>query len=411
MTWNPNATVNVSGVNYTSKALVGAAITYGRTTTDQQPRAGYATISLADTTNTDVAFQIGDTVSVSMKNTSGVDVTVFTGTLSDVTATVVDGNNVLGTYVRRDLIAVGPLARLNRRFAGTSGYAAQKDGTRVATIIDENYASTWDGVTPTTLTWATTGATLTWNTYDPMIGTIDTPGLYDLAAYSSGTASAYDLATTAANSGLGVLYDTAGGRINYDDADHRQTNALANGYWSIPATAVLAKNLTQSTRLGDIANTVTYAYDGGSVTATDADSITAYGIYTKQVSTVLANAVDAAAQADRYLNLVAFPTPQFDTLALAIHQPNLDAATINTALSVYNGQPITVSDLPNAVGPLFTGFIEGWTWRIGQTTADLRLTVSDFGRSVVTTQWQYATPTLTWATTTPTTTWNGAIVI
>lgn len=410
MTWQPNPVVTIAGTDYTSRALVGATLTYGRTQTNQQPRAGYASISVADLDNASVPINLGDIVKVTLEDTASTPVTVFTGTVSDVTATVVKGNSNQGTYVRYDIIGVGPLAKLNRTLAGASGYSAENDGDRIAAILDEVYAQQWNEVT-STLTWATTNPIKTWTTWDDYIGTIDQPGLYQLAAYTSGATLANNLTTLSANSGLGVLYDTPNNRINYDDADHRQVNAANNGFWTIPVSAVAAAGLSQSLHLGDVVNTVQVAYDGGTVTSTSSSSIATYGVAAQSIQTNLANALDAADQADRYLALVDYPNAQLDTLSLPIHQPNLDNSTIDTALAVYQGQPIQVDDLPNPVGTYFSGFVEGWTWRIGQFTADLKLTVSEYGRSVVTTRWENATPTTRWNTVNATIKWQEAIVI
>lgn len=409
MTWQPNAQVTVAGTDYTASALIGASITYGRTTTYGQPRPGYANLTLADTTNSELTFQIGDPLVITIEDTDGDPVPVFTGTLTEITTTAVAAGPG-GTYIKRDLIGIGPLSLLNRELAGGGGYPVQNDGDRMVAILQEVYGTTWAGE-DAALTWGTEPAGLTWAEYDPIIGDIDTPGLYELADYTSGAANGYTLAGQAAVSGLGVLYDTPGGAINYDDADHRQTNALTNGYWQIPLAAIEGAGLAQSVSLSQIINTVTLAYDGGSVSETDPVSEATYGPASASVSTTLNDPLDAAAQATRFLGLWAYPMPQFDTLSLALHKPGLPDADIDTALAVYNGQPVQVIGLPTAIGATFSGFVEGWTWRLGRTTADLKLTVSDFARSVVTTQWQYATPSLTWATTNATLEWQEAIVI
>lgn len=413
MAWSPNPTVTVSGTDYTATALLGATITYGRTNTYNQPRAGYCAVSLADTNNSATSFNVGDPVAIAADNYTGTPVTLFTGTITDVVTTVVNSSPI-GSYLRRDVIAVGPLGLLSRRLAGADGYTAQNDGDRIESILTAIYWQRWN-TTPATQTWAATNSTYTWANYNyntSPVGEIDTPGLFELSPYTNGETNAYTLATTVANNGLGVLYDTPEGRINYDDADHRGSNALSNGFWTIPAEAIYSAGLTQSVRLGDVANTINLTYTGGTVTVTNTDSENLYGPVSKQIQTTLANLTDATEQANRYLGLVDTPQPQFDTLSLAVHQPNLTSSTINTALAVYNGQPITVNDLPEALGPSFTGFVEGWTWRLGQKTADLKLTVSDYGTSVVTSRWQGVTPTKKWNTVTPASlTWAEAIEV
>lgn len=410
MTWNPQATVTIGSTNFSAKALIGASITYGRTNTTTQPGPGYCNVSLVDVNNSDLTVAIGDAITISAKTTTGSNVNLFGGTVSDIT-TVVQSSNELGTYLRYDIIGIGPLARLNRRLVGSAGYVSQYDGDRIDAIVSDAYAERWIEVLPTTLAWNAEPATLTWNTYDPVIGGIDRPGNYQLAAYADGETLANQLANVAANSGLGVLYDTPANQINYDDATHRQENAQANGFWQVPAEAVISSGLKQASRLGDIATAVQVGYSGGTVTVTSPTSAGLYGDVGKSFNTVLADVLDATEQADRYLALVDQPTSQFDAITLALHEPNLTASTINTALSVYQGQPIEFNDLPNALGPSYSGFVEGWTWRLGRYTADLRLTISDFARSVVTTRWSAATPTTKWNTISATLKWQEAIVV
>lgn len=405
MAWNPNPTVTIAATNYTNTAFIGATVTYGRTQTSVQPRAGYATVSVADTIDAASTINIGDQLVITANNYTGTPVTLFTGAISDVVNTVV-AYSPAGKYIRRDLIAVGPLALLNRRLAGSSGYPSAADGDRVESILLETYAEKWNQQ----------GGTLRWDQVDPstdwdqyglgLIGNVDTPGLFNLAAYSAQTSNAYQLVTTAANSGLGVIYDTPANVINYDDADHRQTNALSNGYWVIPDQAIVSPGLTQSTRLGDVANTVSITYDGGTVAVTDTASETLYGPISRQYNTVLASYTQALEQANRYLDLVSEPNPQFDTLTLAVHQPDLTSTDVNTALNVYVGQPVQINDLPLAVGATFTGFVEGWTWRLGQKTADLKLTISDYANSAVAARWATLSNLLTWNTLDPTLDWT-----
>jgi len=408
MSWNPNATVTVGGSDYTSQALIGASITYGRTNMYSQPRAGYARVSLAILNNSAVPISIGDEVVVAMEDSLGNPTTVFTGAVSDLSSTI-ESSNTFGVYLRCDLIAVSALARLNRRLAGGDDYPEQADGDRIAAILEQIYSTTW-AEQPPTMEWQDEAPTRTWSGFDPFVGIIDTPGAYPLAAYTSGAANGYNLTTTAANSGLGVLYDTPDNRINYDDAFHRQNNASENGFWQIPLEAVIDRGLTRTTRLGDVANVIRLNYASGTVQVDNAQSVALYGPNAQVVDTVLADPTDALEQANRYLGLVDTPSPLFDSISLAVHQPDLDPATIDTALAVYNGQPVQVTGLPNGIGYAFTGFVEGWTWRIGKTTADLNLTVSDYGRSVVTTRWNGVGTTI-WNTMDATLEWQEAIEV
>ena len=79
MTWLLDPTVTVGGVDYTSETLWNVNVYYGRTSIWEQARAGYANIEILNTDDTHNLWAINETVTIKLKDTSGVDVTVFTG--------------------------------------------------------------------------------------------------------------------------------------------------------------------------------------------------------------------------------------------------------------------------------------------------------------------------------------------
>jgi hypothetical protein len=384
-TWEPVTTVTIDAADYTGDTLEGVTITLGRKDTTQQPQPGYARMTVLDLDGSGVPFGPGAPLTVTIEDTTTTSVTLFTGTVSDVQTEVRTTTPGGGFVVTHDVLAVGPMAVLNRRVAGGSGFAQENDGDRIDAIITEA---------------------------DPTLaGTIDTPGLFTLADYTGGAANAYTLAATAAASGLGVIYETPTGLINYDDADHRTDNALLNGYLELPTTAILAQGLSTTNRLGDLVNTVTVSYDGGEVTVTNALSTGLYGELASSLTTVLADASDAADQGDRYVTLNGNPKPSISQVVLPLANTLIDDTLVDALLNVYVGQPIRVPDLPPALGNEFSGFVEGWTWTLNQTTAFLDLAVSDFSLSTLAVRWEFVDPTTEWDDLDPLLTWQEALVI
>lgn len=409
MRWEPTPTVTIGGIDYSGSTLTGVTISMGRPDTTQQPQAGYANLTILDLTSAPSPFTLGAEVEITALDSTSTPIPLFTGTISDVLTTVATPSHD-GHVTTHTILAVGPTARLNRRTVGATGYASQGDGDRVAEILAAALATPWNGEEPT-MTWATAPATTSWELWDPYLGQIDRPGLYTLAAYTEGEANAYELAGVAALSGLGVVYETPDGRINYADANHRQDEALTSGYLEIPAAAILGSGLETSNRLGDAVNAITVAYASGEVTVIDQDSINLIGPAAMTYTTQLASALDATEQADRYLALNAAPKPSIDRIVIPLTALDLTPALIDALAGIRVGRPIRLTGLPASIGDDFSGFVEGWKWILTDNTALLELSISDFGRSVITTKWASVLASLRYSTTTATLEWQEATVI
>lgn len=408
MKWNPAPTVTIGGVNYTGSTLDGVTITMGRPDTTQQPQAGYANLRILDLASQPAPFALGAAVTITALDSTATSVPLFTGTISDIITTV-ESPSINGHITTHTVIATGSIARLNRRTAGAAGYPSQGDGDRVARIL-EILAQTWDEPSAS-LTWNGVAATSTWATYDPLYGQVDQPGLFTLAAYTDGEANAYELSGIAALSGLGVVYETGDGKINYADANSRQDDASINGYLDIPVGAILGSGLETSTRLGDATNQITVVYSGGEVTVTDTASIAAIGPAAMTYTTALADVLDATEQADRYLALNAQPKPSIEKIIIPVTGVDISSTLIDALARIGMGKPISMSNLPASVGPDFTGFVEGWRWVLTDNTALLELSISDFGRSVITTKWADAPALIQYTTVNATLKWQDAMVI
>ncbi|CAB4222936.1 hypothetical protein UFOVP1662_24, partial [uncultured Caudovirales phage] len=246
MTWLPNPTVTVGGVDYTSDTLWNVNVYYGRNTVWEQARAGYANIEILNTDDSDNLWNINDAVVIKLKNSSSVDVIVFTGILTDIRNQISQSGDA-GTVVKQTLTAVGPFAFMARKVVGLSAYPMEYDDDRMFTILTEC------GVT---------------------IDAIDTPGVYEFAAHAASPTDGYSQAATFASMGFGYIYETTDGKVGYANESHRLNEVQDFGYFNIPNSYILAANVSSNETLNDITNDVLLTYNGGlSVTATNGDSI------------------------------------------------------------------------------------------------------------------------------------------
>ena len=409
-TIDPKVTIN--GVEYKDKAINGVSLTNGRTTVDEQPRAGYATITLVTPDNSYPAIEIDQQVVVQVDDSSGTPVTLWTGWISDVEAKI-GAYGEVGWLNEQRITAVGSLSKLNRRLVGFDGYPKEFDGDRIYDIIKESAGITWAEYQPATDTWADVNALLQWQNVDLLIGDIDQPGDFELVAYSSGGASALSLAQQAAASGLGVLYECHCGRINYDDYSSRTDQVAASGFTTIDTDTILANGLSSVSRLLDLANEVEVTYKNNqSEIDTEPTSIALYGLYSAKVQTLLENDYDAAQRVEYYLETRAFPRTRLNQITLALHLDQVADAMRNSMLPMRVGKPISIAGLPTSIYPeTFNGFVEGYTWTINRNELFLTLNVSEYALSQLQMNWSQVPSALTWADVSATLEWQEARVV
>jgi len=150
--WNPVYRVKVNGTTATSATLAGLTITSGRTDIYSQPIAGYCNLTLIETNESVITYDVNDSVTVEVKDSSNNYVTLFGGFITDVTIAVqTAGSTALSQRV--NIVAVGALARLARAVF-TGNVAHQFDGDRIYDLLDNVLFDTWAEV-PGALTWAT----------------------------------------------------------------------------------------------------------------------------------------------------------------------------------------------------------------------------------------------------------------
>lgn len=410
MSWSPNTTVTINGIDYTGQTLENVRIVRGRQDVFEEPRAGYVNARLVDLTGAGFQIRPLDRISITMQDSTAANVVVFTGTISDTFIELYDDGAYDGTARGvMQILATGPLARLNRRFVGFGGRAAEDDGDRVAWLLEQALGGIWDETGGTWNTVAT--ATTTWDTFDIGLDLtkVDQPGVYEIAALAvnDNGYSALSEAYLTALSARGVVWDTADGYVAYGDADRRRTNANA-GYLEVDRQYIDSLVLTTNSSQTNVVNRATVVYDSGAVTVDLPESIYQYGVFADRVDTNLANAVDAGLWAADYLEDRSRPSTSLEQLSL-----RLDTIADNTfrdnLLDLDVNAAVVVENLPATLNiQRLPAFVEGLTWDIDENAVRLTLNVSDAQLSLGAVQWDQVLNTLDWNTVSATLTWQNA---
>ena len=411
--WSPVWRVKIDGTDITDSVLANLSITSGRTNIYTQAQAGYCSVTLIIFGQAALPYEINDTISIEVQDTSAAYVPIFGGSVVDIAVSVSQVGS--SAYTQEVTItALGALARLQK--ALTDGVLTQDfDGNQIETILREVLLAQWQQVP----------AALQWNTYDPTVqwqdaennglGEIDTPGNYELAQRSSNRTVIYDLVAALATSGLGYLYESASGLISYADSTHRTSYLAANGYTDLTANHALGQGITIKTRAGDVRNDLTIKYDTNSsseVSDTDPASIAEYGDLAQIITTTIKHQADAEDQAAFYLELRAYPQPIFDSITYALTNPELDNADRDDLINIFMGQPIALNDLPsNMSSGTFQGFVEGWTFRASFNQLDITLLMSPLAYSLQAMRWNDVPINEAWNTVSPTLEWQYATIV
>lgn len=409
MAWTPDAVVKINGTAVTNYTIEGVTISMGRETIDQQTQAGYARISFKDFPQTSVA--INNTVIVQIKNYAGTLVTIYTGYVTDIQATVLDAGGTNITYVT-DIICTGQLSRLAIKEVNANGYSEEKDGTRMLNVVTEAFGTKWSQL-PATQKWSDY-TTEKWSDLINVTTTyIDTPGTYTLYAETANLQNGYDYASIVADSGLGQLYERTDGLIGYSDLDARATYVKANGFLEISKNNILSDGIAVLTSRNNIINDaiVTYGNPSATVETVDGTSIATYGKIAQNTTTFLKNTVDAGTYGARQVLLQAYPNPVVSNIGIQIDAPTMSSTLLNGLVNTFFGMPISITDMPSLLYPTdFFGYVEGWNWTINRFTARIDLNVSDFAYSAVPVAWQDVYVGEIWSTLDPDLKWQDALL-
>jgi len=411
--WAPVWRVKIAGVDVTDSVLASLNINSGRTNIYEQAQAGYCSITLIVFNQAAIDYEINDTLSVEVQDTSAVYKPIFGGSIVDIAVSVSEVGSTAYTQ-EVTITALGALARLQK--ALTDGVLVQDfEGNQIESILSEVLLEQWQQV-PAAETWQNYDPTVTWaNAGNIGLGEIDTPGNYELAQRSSSRIVIYDLVAALATSGLGYIYEDANGQIGYADSTHRTTYLATNGYTDLTANQALGRGITIKTRAGDVRNDLTIKFgvnSGSEVSDTDPASIATYGNLSQIITTTIKHSADATAQAAFYLSLRANPQPIFDQITYALTNPELDNADRDSLINIFMGQPIALNDLPtNMSAGTFQGFVEGFTFRASYNELSVTLLMSPLAYSLQAMQWADVPITEIWSSVSPTLTWQYATIV
>ncbi len=338
---------------------------------------------------------------------------LFGGEITDVTISV-GATGSKATVVEYTVIAMGSLARLTKEI-WDDNISQDEDGDQIYGILSSVLLGTWNDV-PAASTWATYSATETWaDALNLGLGEIDQPGLYEMENRAASPDTIYNIASLIANSAFGYLYEDNEGNIGYADADHRQNYLLVNGYVELSANHALGSGLSTIMRSGDIRNDIYINYGnnfGSQETASSASSIATYGYKAETINSVLHDATDAQAVADRYIAQRAFPQPAFQAITFPITNPEIDNADRDSLLSVFMGMPVNLQNLPTQIsGGEFEGYVEGWSWSTRFNELFLTINLSPVAFSQVAMRWNTTPATEAWNTLSTTLTWEYATIV
>jgi len=404
--FNPEWRVTIGSTIYTNVTLSGVSITSGRTDIYSQPVAGYCSLTVINLDNSVFDFQVNQGMTLQLKDSTGTYRTMFGGNLTDITIEVVSAGGA-GMATAASLTALGALSRLPK--ALTEGVLAKDlDGEQIAVLLEDLLVNNWIEV-PSALTWAAYPATETWLTaQNTGLGEIDS-GIYELQARTADVTDVYSLASALAVSGFGYLYESSDGLINYAGATHRQDYLANNGYTTISANQGLSAGIRTVTQSGDVRNVIALKWRAGTEEVSDLTSIAQFGKLGQSITTTLHDAIDAESQAQRYLDLRAYPRAKFESITFPITSPELSNEQRDALLGIFMGMPISLTDLPlNISGGQFQGFVEGFTWSVSLNSILLTINMSPIEFSLVAINWAQVNAAEQWNTLSNTLTWEQA---
>lgn len=409
--WTPVWQVSMNGGTFTTVTLSNLTISSGRTDIYQQPIAGYCSVELVNTDQSEVNLEINDQIAIQVKDSTNTFVPIFGGFITDIDQSVKSsGSNAIVQSFR--VTALGALSRLPKIL--TEGVLTKDfDGDQIYSILSGLLYNSWNEV-PAATQWTTYNATETWaNAQNSGLGEIDQPGDYELTSRASDITDVYSLISALATSGLGYIYEDAQGRIGYADSTHRSQYLAANGYLEVTGNHALSRGISTSRRIGDIRNEVTITYKNGDQhTASDTASQALYGKQAQNIQTSIENGVDATSQANFYLALRAYPQSLFKSITFELTNPEIDDSDRDRLINVFMGLPLDITDLPsNMTAGRFQGFVEGWTFNAGFNKLSLTLNLSPAAFSLQAMKWNNVPITESWNTLVPTLQWINATIV
>ena len=410
--FTPEYKLTVNGVEYTNVAISDIAHQAGREDIYSQPNPSYLQIELVALNNENYNLQVNDGITLQVKDSTNTYRTLFGGNITDITTEVATASSIAETFTYT-ILALGSLAKLPKViYNGTLAQA--DDGDQIYELLADIFLNSWNEV-PAAETWSGYDPTITWaNAENIGLGEIDRPGVYELENRTADPDTTYNIASLIANSALGVLYEDNEGRISYADTTHRQNYLANNGYTEISANTAIGAGLKVLTRGADVRNEIILNYGnnyGSQKTAIDLTSIATFGYRGETLNTVLHDATDAQAVADRFISLRSYPRALFDSITFPLTNSAIDDADRDALLQIFVGQPMRITDLPVQIAPTqqFEGYVEGWRWSTRFNELFLTINLSPIEFSQVAVAWDQVSASEAWNTLSAILTWENAI--
>ena len=409
MTWLPEWRITVGTTVYTNVTSVN--VTTGRIDIDRQCQAGYARMDIINSTNALFDIDVTDSLTLELKDSAGVYVPVFGGTVSDF-RTSVRSPEETGFVTIGSILAVGALAKLPKAIY-TASVAHDLDGEQISIILQDLLVNQWQEVAAA-LQWVNYDPTTTWaNAENVGLGEIDA-GLYQMDNLSAADRNTQTLVTQIADSALGTLYEDKQGRISYADADHRSTYLAANGSTELDGNYATPSSVKSILQIGKIRNSeiVRYGNDYGSTySATDDASIATYGRYQRSFDSNIRYLADVEDIVERDLALRSTPRTQLDQITFRLDNPTMPSAQLDDLINLFFGEPVVITNLPfNMLEGYFSGFVEGISLAATPTYVDATIYVSPTDFSLIAPTWATVIPTNTlWSGVNATLQWSKAI--
>jgi hypothetical protein len=410
--FTPDWKLTINAVEYTNVAISDIAHQAGREDIYSQPNPSYIQIELVALNNENYNLQINDGITLQVKDSTNTYRTLFGGNITDITTEVATASSIAETFTYT-ILALGSLAKLPKViYNGT--LARDDDGDQIYELLSDLFLNNWNEV-PAAETWSGYDATITWaNAENLGLGEIDRPGVYELENRTADPDTTYNIASLIANSALGVLYEDNEGRISYADTTHRQNYLANNGYTEISANTAIGAGLKVLTRGADVRNEIILNYGnnyGSQKTAIDLTSIATFGYRGETLNTVLHDATDAQAVADRFIALRSYPRALFDSITFPLTNSAIDDADRDALLQIFVGQPMRITDLPVQIAPTqqFEGYVEGWRWSTRFNELFLTINLSPIEFSQVALAWDQVSALEAWNTLSAILTWENAI--
>jgi hypothetical protein len=411
--WSPDWKLTIANVDYSDIAISDVQHEAGRTDIYQQPNPSYVQITFVALSGQTLPFDLNDSLSLQVKDTSGAYVNIFGGDITDITVSV-GATGSIATVIEYTVLAMGSLVKLAKEI-WNDNIPQDEDGNQIYDILSSVLLGSWNDV-PAAETWAGYDPTEIWeDAVNLGLGEIDQPGLYTMQHQPDTTDTIYNVVSDIANSAFGYIYEDNQGNIGYADADHRQSYLLANGYVDLDANHALGQGLSTIMRSADVRNDIYINYGSNynsQETATSAASIALYGYKAETINSRIHSSVDAQDVADRYIAQRAFPLPAFQSITFPLTSPEIDNADRDDLLGVFIGQPLNLQNLPTQISDgEFEGYVEGWSWSTRFNELFLTINLSPVAYSQVAMRWNTVPIGERWNTLSTTLTWEYATIV